>query len=161
MNSGTPGVVDAPLAQRLISDTRLHGVLLGTLCTAMALWWWLPAGFAADIVRDPWRLLAFLLVYPVLEEWLFRGLLQGELMRFPWGGRSRLGVTAANGFTTAAFVLLHLVHHPVLWALSVAVPSLVLGYFRERYGRLWLPMTLHIIFNLAWLLAGLPWPGPS
>lgn len=35
--------------------------------------------------------------------------------------------------------------------------SLVLGHSRERYQRLRVPVLLHGLFNLTWLLAGLDW----
>lgn len=144
-----------PRPSRPWRDAHLYLVLAGTALTGLALWLWLPSGFARHIAADPWHLLGFLLLYPVVEEWLFRGILQGELLRRDSFRRRHLGITRANGLTTVAFTLLHLIHQPFPWALSVAVPSLVLGHFRERYGNLRLPIALHVLFNAAYLLAGL------
>jgi len=154
-----PGSDRVIVARNLWADPHLHAVLFGTLATGIALWWWLPTGFAEPVTSDPWRLLGFLILYPILEEWLFRGILQGELLRHAWGRVRRLGLSHANLLTSVIFMLFHLVHHPWYWALAVIVPSLVLGYFRERYAGLWMPMVLHGLFNLAFLLAGLGWGG--
>lgn len=142
---------------RPAGDPHLHLVLVGTLATGVGLWLLLPSGFSEPLVSGPWRLLGFLIFYPILEEWLFRGILQGELLRLPRGWRHRLGVSQANLLTSVLFVAFHAVHHPWYWALSVIVPSLVLGHLRERHENLWLPMVLHAFFNFTYLLAGLPW----
>ncbi len=136
-------------------DPHLHLVLAGTVTVGMGLWVFMAPGYAWSIVSDPWQLLAMLLLYPVVEEWLFRGVLQGELLRRRGFRRAHLGLTQANLLTSLLFVVMHLVHQPPLWALAVVVPSLVLGHFRERYGNLRLPIALHILFNAVYLLAGL------
>ena len=136
-------------------DHHLQLTLAGTVVTGLGLWLFLPPGFAHHLTASPWSLMGFLLVYPVIEEWLFRGLLQKELLRLREFQRRHLGITGANGTTTIAFTLLHLVHQPFPWALTVALPSLVLGHFRERYGNLRLPIALHILFNAIYLAAGL------
>lgn len=88
------------------------------------------------------------LVYPVLEEIVFRGGLQ------PWladHSAARLGpLTLANGVTTAVFTALHFIYHPPLWALGVLIPSLVFGYFRERHNSVGAPIALHIAYNAAY-----------
>ena len=136
-------------------DPHLHLVLVGTALVGVGLWMLPAPGYAWPIVTDPWRLLAILLLYPVVEEWVFRGLLQGELLRRRVLRRRHLGITPANLLTSLSFAALHLVHQPPLWALAVVVPSLVFGHFRERYGTLRLPIALHVLFNGVYLLAGL------
>ena len=136
-------------------DPHLYLVLAGTAMVGLGLWALLAPGYARAIVSDPWQLLAMLLLYPVVEEWIFRGVLQGELLRHSRWRRAHLGLTRANLVTSLLFAAMHLIHQPPLWALAVVVPSLVLGHFRERYGKLWLPIALHILFNAVYLLAGL------
>ena len=78
--------------------------------------------------------LAFVLLWPLIEELLFRGLLQGQLLRLSQQGGQprRIGpISWANGLTTLAFVALHLAAQPLAWALAVALPSLVFGHLRE------------------------------
>jgi len=87
-----------------------------------------PSGMAA------W--LSFVVVQPLLEELVFRGLLQGQLLRL--GAARRLGpVSVANLVTTFAFV---------------AAPSMVFGHLRERFGSV-LPATLlHAFYNAGFAL---------
>jgi uncharacterized protein len=97
-----------------------------------------------------WKLsvaLSLCLVQPLIEELIFRGVVQGELLRRIWGQRKWLGVGAANAATSIAFTALHFLFHPPLWAASVLVPSLLFGHFRERHNSLYPPLCLHIYYN--------------
>lgn len=126
------------------------GVLVGSL-----LWLWMPTGYARPVWADPWMLLSFLLLQPVLEELLFRGVIQGQALRSHWGRRHWLGISSANAMTSVLFVLLHLIHHSPPWALAVFVPSLVYGHLRERHASLWPALLLHSGYNAIYLAAGL------
>ena len=123
---------------------------------ALALW-------AAPYMRHPsglpaWASLVF--VQPVLEELVFRGILQGQALRLlaANGKPRRLGpLTLANVLVTVVFVALHLRAQPLVWALAVAGPSLVLGHLRERLGSVWPAVLVHAIYNAgfgltAWLV---------
>lgn len=121
---------------------------------------WMALGLLAGplmYVPSGWTAwLSFVLVYPVVEELLFRGLLQGELLRLTTrNGRAlRVGpVTWANGLTTVAFVALHLSAQPLAWALAVAVPSLVFGHLRERFDSVWPSVLVHALYNAGFALA--------
>jgi len=104
-----------------------------------------------------WLLLASLILWqPLVEEVLFRGVLQGALLRSPRGIRRIAGLTVANIATSIAFVLVHLVHQPVPWALGVFLPSLLFGLVRERSGSLWPPLLMHVLFNLAFFVPRFP-----
>ncbi len=94
-----------------------------------------------------------ILVYPVLEEIAFRGALQGWLRSKSWGLRQRSGVTVANILTSIVFTAAHIVRRPILWSAGVVFPSLIFGFFRDRYGNLYAPIALHIFYNsgLIWL----------
>lgn len=95
------------------------------------------------------------LAYPVAEEILFRGLLQGWLRERPRLRVSRFGITPANLITSLAFTALHFIHHPPLAAAAVLAPSLVFGYFRDRHDSLIAPIWLHCFYNIGyfWLFA--------
>lgn len=98
----------------------------------------------------PWFFLSIVLVYPFLEEVIFRGILQGWLLESE-RGRHRFGpVTVANAGAGVAFVLAHLINQPPSWALAVLVPALVFGYFRERHG-LWSAVLLHVFYNFGFV----------
>jgi len=87
--------------------------------------WWLQA---------PLLFLSLAIIRPLLEEIVFRGLLQGWCIQQPWGSVSYAGVTTANVFTSTVFTALHFIYHPPLMAAAVLLPSLVFGYFRDRYS---------------------------
>jgi len=109
----------------------------------LSLWW----------LDDPLKLLMVGLLYPVLEEFVFRGGVQGWLIEKPWGVRSLLGITYANGVTSAVFTSLHFFAHPPLMAAAVFVPSLLFGYFRDRYAGWLLPsMILHSLYNTGYFI---------
>jgi membrane protease YdiL (CAAX protease family) len=139
--------------------------LLLALLAAVPVWALLAAG-AGGTLRAPtglWGWLSLLLVQPVLEELVFRGILQGQALRLlaRRGSPRRLGpVTWANLLVTLLFVALHLLAQPPAWALAVAAPSLVFGHLRERFASVGPPMLAHAVYNtgfaLAALLAGAP-----
>jgi membrane protease YdiL (CAAX protease family) len=104
-----------------------------------------------------WSFFLLTIWYPWFEEVIFRGVLQGQLRTFTWGRRAWLGLSLANVITSAVFVLGHFWRHSPLWALAVAVPSLVLGYFRDRYTSIYPSIFLHMFYNAGYFgLTGLP-----
>ena len=106
---------------------------------------------------QPLALASAALWQPLVEELLFRGAVQGELLRHPWGRRAAASISMANLATSAAFAAAHLASHPPLWAAAVVVPSLVFGWLRERLGSVWPAVALHILYNLGYfLLYGTP-----
>ena len=91
------------------------------------------------------------LMYPVLEEVVFRGLIQ-ELVH-EHISRKLLGpLSVANLLTSVLFTGLHFIYHPPVWALLVFFPSLVFGFFKERHRGLTAPIVLHIFYNAGFLL---------
>ena len=142
-------------AQRAFRDPRFLAAL-----AAGPVAWGLLAIFL-PVTMDPgwpatrlWLFLSLVLLYPVLEEIVFRGLLQGWLLDRDWGRRRFGPLTAANGITAVAFALVHLLNQPPGWAAAVLLPALVFGYFREVHG-LWSAILLHVFYNLGfiWLFA--------
>ena len=101
-------------------------------------------------LRQPGLFLMPALVYPVLEEIAFRGLLQ-ELVR-EHVSRASLGpLSYANLLTSVVFTALHFIYHPPLWAALVLLPSLVFGFFKDRTGALAAPVLLHVFYNAGFL----------
>lgn len=134
---------DPPLCAAVVSAPVIWAVM-----TAWAPSPWIPGW----VLVVPGRLLAVALVYPLLEEILFRGLLQGGLWRRPWGRKSWGPVSCANLLTSLLFALLHTWTHPPLMAAAVLVPSLVFGWFRDRDGGLLIPVALHAYYNTGYFL---------
>lgn len=123
---------------------------------APALWiagyvWLSPSTDWAWPLRHPRELLYAALLYPLIEELLFRGLLQGRLLRHAPLRRHWYGLTGANLLTSLVFTGLHFLMHPPLAAAAVLAPSLVFGYFRDRYGRLEASVALHAFYNLGYV----------
>ncbi|MEA2498605.1 MAG: protease family protein, partial [Actinomycetota bacterium] len=93
---------------------------------------------------DVWLLLlSTSLVAPVVEEFLFRGLLYRWL-------RERRGVRAAAVISAAIFAVTHFI--PLLMP-SIFVLGLALAWVAERYGSLYPPLALHATFNAIATLA--------
>ena len=105
-------------------------------------------------LRAPLEFLYPALLYPVIEELVFRGFVQDQLHQRlkPW----RLGpLSHANILTSVLFTALHFINHPPLWAAAVLFPSLVFGLFKDRSGGLAAPIILHVFYNSGyfWLFA--------
>ncbi len=136
-------------------DTRPRFWLDPLFFTALiaALVYWLAFYWASDAqpdpgwpLREPLRFAYPALLYPIVEELVFRGLIQDLAHRHlrPWS----LGpLSHANLLTSLLFTALHFINHPPLWAAAVFFPSLVFGFFKDRTGRLAAPITLHVFYN--------------
>ena len=113
----------------------------------------LPQPSWRGIVGNGGLLLMACLIYPLLEEISFRGVLQGWLAHREAVGRfSVAGISGANLLTSALFSAAHLIHHSPLWALLVVGPSLVYGWFRDRYQSVIPGLLLHILYNSGYFL---------
>ena len=133
-------------------DWQFIGAIVIGLIALLGLRHLLPGPTTPISALDAWLIFNVVLWYPVMEEILFRGLLQGQLLQISWGKTSLLGLSYANWLTTMCFTALHFVHHPPLWALGTCPPSLLFGYFRDRYASIYPAIALHIIFNVEYLL---------
>ena len=132
-------------------DKQFYLALLAGLIVLTVIYFFIPLN--TDIIKTgQWGLLFSLILWqPCVEELLFRGIIQGQLHQLPWGQRSWFHLSAANLFTSLAFVALHLVYHPTLWAMAIFFPSLVFGYFRQRHRSLYPAFALHSLYNLGYL----------
>ena len=146
-----PGRYPCPM----LRDWTFHAALLAAL-----LYWGLLYAFTTPVIhwgwplRAPWLFLWPALFYPILEEILFRGLVQDLAHRHlrPW----HLGpISHANLLTSLLFTALHFIHQPPLWAAAVIFPSLVFGYFKDKYQGLTAPILLHVFYNAGffWMFA--------
>lgn len=93
------------------------------------------------------------LLWPVVEEVVFRGGLQGWLSEKPWGMSRFAGLSYANMITSVIFSSLHFIEHPPLMAAAVFGPSLIFGHFRDRYSGWLVPsMILHCFYNAGYFM---------
>ena len=106
-----------------------------------------PAGIGVS------GLLSVLLWYPFIEELAFRGVVQGTLAEYSAGRRSLLGISVANLAASFAFVLWHLLYQAGPMILMLVMPSLVFGFFRDRYQSLLPALLLHSLYNGFFFLA--------
>jgi membrane protease YdiL (CAAX protease family) len=137
------GLLQAP---RCYSNYRFITVLLAAI---IALWLGhdhLPP-FTSSIDFH-WKLWVSLVIWqPVVEEILFRGIIQGQLLKPAWGQRSWMKISAANFLTSILFVGFHMVNNPPLFSITVIVPSLLLGYFRDSCSSVYPSILMHSAFN--------------
>jgi len=125
--------------------------LAAALVAAAPVWWLLAPHVGAARWDSASSLAATVLLYPVLEELCFRGLLQGWLLQ-RLGGTMHAGISAANLITSLAFAAAHLHAQPPAWAMATLLPSLVFGWVRERYGRVLPAIALHVYYNAGLML---------
>jgi membrane protease YdiL (CAAX protease family) len=147
---------DVPVTRRLWQDPLFWLALAaGPLC------WLVIYLLLRTEPRWGWPLAAPLqyllpaLVYPVLEEIVFRGLVQ-EWVRKRISKRVFGPLSVANLLTSVVFTGLHFIYHPPLWAALVLFPSLVFGFFKDRTRGLGAPIILHCCYNAGflWLFSG-------
>ena len=95
-----------------------------------------------------WMMFTSIVVAPVIEETLFRGILQDALMR-------KYGVFIGIVIASAVFGIVHLIPQQVVNAFMI---GLVLGYIYYRTGSLWPVILIHCINNaisyFTWMLNG-------
>jgi membrane protease YdiL (CAAX protease family) len=101
-------------------------------------------------LHEPARFLWPVLFFPVVEEILFRGLLQ-DFVRDYFSKRVFGLLSVANIVTSLIFAALHFFFQPALWAALVFFPSLVFGLFKDRTGKLTGSIILHSFYNLGFL----------
>jgi len=102
----------------------------------------------------------WILVFPVLEELVFRGWIQGSfeqqytLTKYSFWFE-RLGLSQANIITSMLFASLHFALVPAWTVLLVFIPSLWFGWLKDRYQILLPSMVFHAYFNALFLLFSL------
>lgn len=133
--------------------------LLTTICLSVVIgygfWSLFPCNIIAAKHRTTIAWFNILLIYPVLEEVAFRGTIQEVLLKLSGLNEVHYGVSKANFITSVLFAGFHIIYQPAWLASLILLPSLVLGFFKERYATILVPIGLHILFNLVFLLSRL------
>ena len=136
------GVVRPPLGPAL---AWLGLALLWMLGTDAVLHWRGAWDFRSWQAQPLWvsaaRVLGVGLLGPLAEEVAFRGLLDFRLRRAGWPAGVVLGVVAAG------WAALHYAYAPAVVAV-IFVEGLLLGLARRRTGSLWVPVLMHVAWNL-------------
>ena len=135
-------------------DKKFWAAITTALLFWVILFWIAPPRslFLSWPLYAPGKFLMLALVYPVLEELVFRGLVQGTIYNTQVGKKQFAKLSIANISASLFFVLVHFINHPPLWALSVFVPSLIFGYFRDKYLSVVPAVVLHIFYNGGYFL---------
>lgn len=111
---------------------------------------------AKHILSDTKSLFFLIVFYPVFEELIFRGVVQEYLATKTVSYPSFMYLTVANIATSVLFSAMHFVHHTPLWALLIFIPSLIFGYFKERYDHIAPSIFLHMFYNICSLFLFIP-----
>jgi len=133
---------------RLIRDFIFLAALL------VAPLFWLGLYYSGTEISGPawvstnvWMFLQLALFYPVMEELVFRGLLQERLWKTRLARLSIYCISMPNIVTSVVFTSFHFLIHPPVSAVAVIGPSLVFGFFRDRYQSVLPSIILHVFYN--------------
>jgi membrane protease YdiL (CAAX protease family) len=143
MDAGT-----VTLFQRLLKDRQFRAAL----GVALFFWGGLYVLAQPDIdllwpLAAPVAFLLPVLVYPVLEEIVFRGAAQGMLWQTRVAGIMVGLLSGPNLLVSVLFAGLHIYLQSNWLAISVFIPSLIFGYFRDRYKHIAPSIVLHVFYN--------------
>jgi len=128
-------------------DYRLIAVVVAPLLLGS----WLPPWDEAIYARGVSGAVVFAVSVAVLEEVIFRGGIQGGLLRKEIFRLKLLCLSRANWLTSLLFAVAHVWQHAAVLVPGYFVVSLVFGYFRERYKGILVPVALHAWYNLVLL----------
>lgn len=143
----------ANLWSALVRDKAFIAAAVAAPLTWFLLWQWrAPVIDWGWPLQTPGRYLLLVVIYPLLEEYVFRGGLQPWLARYSANRCAWRGVSRANVLTSILFSALHLFAHTPLWALAVFIPSLIFGFFRDRYASIQPSVVLHVFYNAGFFL---------
>ncbi len=127
---------------KFLSDWQFSVALLAAPMT-----WFFLGQYTA--FEKPAHFFLFVVFYPIIEELAFRGGIQSSLYSQTFGRRKVVGISLANFVTSLLFTGFHFFYHPPLWASLVLLPSLVFGYFRDKYHSTKPSIILHSFYNMA------------
>lgn len=128
-------------------DFCFYLALIGGVCFWGILRFYIPETSKAGLQILSWVFISLVFWRPFLEELLFRGFLQGQFNRQKWGRNSWGGISLANCFTSVLFTGAHFLFQSSPWVLGIFFPSLVFGFFRDRYHSVYPSFVLHAYYN--------------
>ena len=117
-----------------------HETLQVLVQSSRDVWWWIIAGGAV-------------LLAPVVEEILYRGIVQQSLRRL------KINRWSAILLTSGLFALMHIAVLPdstmIAGIMALFTVSMIFGWIREQTGRLVAPILAHMVFNAVNLVLAL------
>ena len=120
----------------------LHGLLgiIAAVALLIVMMFLISVPFRTESLVPARGLTAFLsliVIHPIVEEYIFRGLFYGELRRM----HPVFGCLVQT-------VMFAIIHDSVAGMIFALGSGIVLAYLMENTGRLWVPMTAHAVINL-------------
>lgn len=95
-----------------------------------------------------YNIILFLFASPLLEEFIFRGLVQNSINKFFKSGIF-LHISYGSFISSLIFTFFHLLLNDfVFMYILVFLPSLFFGYLYDKYKTLLLPVLFHSFFNI-------------
>lgn len=127
-------------------EVRHHRLLISCLC--LGIFYILGRAVFFDLsFQFQWqKVLHFLILAPILEELVFRGIGQKEILKY-WDQRFWI-FSGANIVTSFLFAGFHLWGNNVTHSLLVFFPSLIFGVLYERYSSVVPSIGVHSMYNL-------------
>jgi membrane protease YdiL (CAAX protease family) len=125
--------------------------LLAAVIAPLLVWPWIPLWEDSILEEGLPGATVLCVSIAVLEEVLFRGGLQGWLLTRASFRKNSFRFSRANWLTSLIFAAAHVWQHPFALVPGYLAVSLMLGYFRERYNAILVPVALHAWYNLALL----------
>ncbi|MFT6878455.1 MAG: membrane protease YdiL (CAAX protease family) [Granulosicoccus sp.] len=96
-------------------------------------------------------ILLLVIAYPILEEIVFRGAIQGALLKQAALRHSIAGISIACVIASSLFATAHLLQQTAGWAALILLPSMLFGWARERHKTLYSPILLHMTYNAGFI----------
>lgn len=125
-----------------------NGLLAAALIAPLPLAPWLPPWGAQLYGHGIMTAATLCVAYAVIEEVIFRGVVQSWLLARTKQRSSICRLSQANLVTSALFALAHLWQHPLGLFPGYFAISLLFGHFREQHQGIRIPLMLHAYYNL-------------
>lgn len=139
------------MSHRYLKDSHWHYAFLAALVFWFAVDYFFQPADPRNLFRTPEIILFAIILYPVLEEFVFRGVIQRQLLNRQRLRRCLWGISGANVATSILFSALHFIHQPPLMAALIFFPSLIFGYFWDRHRSVVPSIYLHVFYNAGFL----------
>lgn len=132
----------------VIHTIKHYGLLAAVLIAPLPLAPWLPPWDSRVYEHGILTAAALCIAYAVIEEVIFRGVIQSWLLARMKQKNSICHFSRANIATSILFALAHLWQHPQWLIPGYFAISLLFGHLRERYHGIRIPLALHAYYNL-------------
>ena len=108
--------------------------------------------FLVSFIENKRQLILLILLYPIIEELAFRGFIQSQMNNVLGKQPLVFSISLPNVITSLLFSLIHLISHHPIWTILIFFPSLVFGFFRDKYGSTKPSIGLHVVYNAGYYL---------